>query len=104
MLESWHGRCLSHPPLFAWRTSWGFVMHTMRLGPGAVYDPDTLRTIGTVFENAWASIADNFEAGSRDPARLRLARIILKFAAEGAPDPLELKCRAIGAMQLPHAA
>jgi hypothetical protein len=78
-------------------------MHTTRLGHGAVYDPDTLRTIGTVFENAWASIAENFEAGSKDAGRLKLAKILLEFAAEGAPDPLELKCRAIGAMQLPHA-
>ena len=79
-------------------------MHTTGFGHGAVYDPDTLRTLGTVFENAWASIAANFDAGSRESARLRLATVILEFAAEGAPDPLELKCRAIGAMQLPRAA
>jgi hypothetical protein len=79
-------------------------MHTAPFGYGAVYDPDTFKTLGTVFENAWDSIAANFGAGSCESARLRLARIILEFAAEGAPDPLELKCRAIGAMQLPHAA
>jgi hypothetical protein len=79
-------------------------MHTTRFGHGAVYDPDTLRKLGIVFDNAWAAIAANFDAGSREAARLRLASIILEFAAEGAPDPLELKCRAIGAMQLPRAA
>jgi hypothetical protein len=79
-------------------------MHTAPFGHGAVYDPDTLRTLGTVFDNAWASIAANFDASSREPARLRLAKIILEFAVEGTPDPLQLKCRAIGAMQLARAA
>jgi hypothetical protein len=75
-------------------------MHTTPFGHGAVYDPDMLRTLGIVFDNAWASIAHNFDCGSREPARLRLASKILQFAAEGAPDPLELKCRAIGAMHV----
>jgi len=79
----------------------GSVMHTTPYGYGAVYDPDALRTLGTVFENSWASIAANFDASSREPARLRLAEIILEFASEGATSPLELKCRAIGAMQYP---
>jgi hypothetical protein len=79
-------------------------MHTTPYGYGAVYDPDALRTIGAVFDNAWASIAVNFDARSCEPARLRLAKIILGFASGGATDPLELKCRAIGAMQLPRAA
>jgi hypothetical protein len=79
-------------------------MHTAPFGHGAVYDPDTLRTLGIVFDNAWASIANNFDRGSREPARLRLASIILKFAAEGDRDPLELKCRAVGAMHVRRAA
>lgn len=79
-------------------------MHTARFGCGAVYDPDTLRTLGIVFDTAWASIAKNFDRGSHEPARLRLASIILEFAAEGDRDPLELKCRAVGAMHVDHAA
>ena len=70
----------------------------------AVYDPTTLRTLGTVFDNAWASIAYNFDAGSREPARLKLAAIILQLAAVGDCDLLELKCRAVGAMQVRFAA
>ena len=42
----------------------GSVMHTTPYGHGAVYDPDALRTLGTVFDNAWASIAVNFDARS----------------------------------------
>ena len=79
-------------------------MHSASCGHGAVYDPDTLRTLGIVFDKAWASIASNFDRGACEAARLRLASIILEFAAEGDRDPLELKCRAIGAMQLPRAA
>jgi hypothetical protein len=37
-------------------------------------------------------------------ARLQLATIILEFAADGDCNLLELKCRAMGAMQLPRAA
>ena len=79
-------------------------MHTASFGHGAVYDPDTLKTLGIVFDNAWASIAHNFDRGSGEAARLRLASIILDFAAEGDRDPLELKCRAIGAMKVRRAA
>ncbi len=82
----------------------GFVMHTAPFGHGAVYDPDTLRTLGLVFDNAWASLAHNFDSGSSERARLRLASIILEFASAGDRDPLELKCRAIGAMHVGHAA
>ena len=79
----------------------------MRTAPflhGATYDPETLRILGMVFDNAWASIAANFEAGSEEAARLKLATIILQLAVDVECDPLELKCRAIGAMQLPRAA
>jgi hypothetical protein len=79
-------------------------MHIASCGHGAVYDPDALRTLGLGFDNAWASIAANFDARSREPARLRLAKMILEFAAEGDRDPLELKCRAIGAMKVRRAA
>jgi hypothetical protein len=98
-----HGRIPHRWPLCL-ANERGSVMHTTPYGYGAVYDPDALRTLGTVFENAWTSIAVNFDARSRELARLRLAKIILQLASEGATDPLELKCRAIGAMQLPRAA
>jgi len=56
-------------------------MHTAPFGHGAVYDPGTLRALGLVFDNAWASLAHNFDSGSSERARLRLASIILEFAS-----------------------
>ena len=67
---------------------------------GEVYDTDALRTLATVFENAWASIEYNFDPGSREAARLKLAKLIFQLAATGDHDLLELRCRAIGAMQV----
>ena len=79
-------------------------MHHTPFGHSATYDPDTLKKLGETFDRAWAAIDGNFTGGSRDAARLRFATIILEFAADGDCNWLELKCRAIGAMQLPHAA
>ena len=77
---------------------------TMPFGHSEVYDPDGLRALNTVFEYAWASIAHNFDPGSREAARLKLAKIIFQLAAIGDRDLLELRCRAIGAMQVPSRA
>jgi hypothetical protein len=79
-------------------------VHHTPFGRSATYDPDTLKKLGEIFDRAWAAIDGNFTGSSRDPGRLRLATIILEFAADGDCNLLELKCRAIGAMQLPHAA
>jgi hypothetical protein len=80
-------------------------MHaTMAFGNRAVYDPDTLSRIGKVFDDTWATIAHHYDAGTREAARLKLATTIFQFAASGDSNPLELKCRAIGAMRLPSTA
>jgi hypothetical protein len=80
-------------------------MHTTPpFNRSAVFDPDTLRKLGKTFDETWAAIACNFKSNTRDAARLKLATIILDFAAEGDCNFLELKCRTIGAMQLPRAA
>jgi hypothetical protein len=65
-----------------------------------VYDTDALSILSTAFENAWVSIAYNFDSGSREAARLKLARIIFQLAATGERDLLKLSCRAIGTMQV----
>ena len=65
-----------------------------------IYDTAALRTLSGVFENAWASIEYNFDPGSREAARLKLAKLIFQLAATGDHDLLELRCRAIGAMQV----
>jgi hypothetical protein len=63
-------------------------MRDTPFGRSATYDPNTLHKLGEIFESAWASIASNFTSGSREPARLQLATIILEFAADGDSDPL----------------
>jgi hypothetical protein len=77
-------------------------MHATPFSRSATYDPATLKRLGETFDSAWASIACNFANGSHEAARLRLATLILDFAADGDCDAVELKCRAIGAMQLPR--
>jgi hypothetical protein len=79
-------------------------MYLTPFGRSAVYDPATLKRIGETFDSAWASIACNFTDSSHEAARLKLATFILDFAANGDCNAVELKCRAIGAMQLPRAA
>ena len=91
------------PPLLAKRWNWGSVMHHTPYGRSVTYDPDMLKKLGQTFDGAWAAIAGNFTGSSCDAARLQLATIILEFAADADCNLLELKCRAIGAMQLPRA-
>ena len=79
-------------------------MHHTSHGRSVTYDPDTLKKLGETFDRAWAAIAVNFTGSSCDAARLQLATNILEFAADGECNLLELKCRAISAMQLPRAA
>ena len=68
---------------------------------GAVYHPETLKRAGQAFDSAWPCIARDFEPAARAAAQLKLATIILQLAADANSSPLELKCRAIGAMHAP---
>jgi hypothetical protein len=79
-------------------------MHLTPFSRSVVFGPDTLKELEETFDRAWTAVADNFAGNSRDAARLKLATIILEFAAEADCNLLELKSRAIGAMQLPGAA
>ena len=45
---------------------------TTPLAHREVYNTDALRALSTVFENAWASIENNFDIDSREAARLKL--------------------------------
>jgi hypothetical protein len=82
----------------------GFVMQLTRFSRSVVFGPDTLKKLEETFDKAWAAVSDNFAANARDVARLRLATIVLEFAAESDCNWLELRSRAIDAMQLPGAA
>jgi len=66
---------------------------------GASYDADTVAMLGRVFDEAWAQIAPNYTSTlAVQAARLKLANIILSFAAEGERDPAELKARSVRTM------
>jgi hypothetical protein len=67
----------------------------------AVYLPATLKRAAEAFDGAWRCVAKDFEPAARPAAQLKLANIILELAPVGDSNPLELKCRAIGAMQAP---
>ena len=68
-------------------------MHTS--APSLVLDSAALSTI-----DAWASIADIFDARSREAARLELATIVLELARGGYREPIQLTRHAISAMRL----
>ena len=79
-------------------------MRHMPFSRSVVFDPHTLKKLQETFDRAWPAVAGNVTANSHDAARLRLATIILECAAEGEYNLLELKSRAIDAMQLSGAA
>jgi hypothetical protein len=70
----------------------------------ASYDPDTLKMLGKVFEEAWITIAGNFgkDAQSIENARLKLAAAMLGLAAEGIRDPEQLKASSLRLVQLDY--
>lgn len=67
--------------------------------PSLVLDPATLSTIGTAFDNAWASIADTFDVRGREAARQELATIVLELARGGHREPLYLTRQAVSVMR-----
>jgi hypothetical protein len=65
----------------------------------AAYDPATLKILGDAFDEAWESIAGNYNSPlAAEAARLKLANIVLSLAAEGERDWERLKDRAIRSM------
>jgi len=59
---------------------------------GASLGPDTLKSLGTAFDNAWAEIAGQFQDSTqREAARLNLATAILSVASDDSRDAEVLK-------------
>jgi hypothetical protein len=60
---------------------------------GVVYGPDTLKAITTAFDEAWADVEHNFQAGSpqADAYRTLLANAILFVATTTSNDAQTLK-------------
>ena len=67
---------------------------------GASYGPDALKAIGQAFDEAWQTVAGNFDADTTEAARLRLANAILSVATEDTRDVDALKRGALEAMAL----
>jgi hypothetical protein len=62
----------------------------------AAYDPATVKMLTQAFDEAWASVAGNYQSAlAIEGARLRLANIVLNLASEGERDPSKLKDRAV---------
>jgi hypothetical protein len=66
------------------------------------YGPDTLRVMGSAFDEAWDSIQHHFEGDVHEieQARLRLAHAILTVVAEDHKDAQALKNEALQVMAL----
>ena len=71
---------------------------------GASFGPDALKAIGQAFDEAWASIADNFgtEPISIEAGRVALAEALLSVASEDSRDVEVLKHAALEAMALAY--
>lgn len=79
-------------------------MRARRLIDGASYGPEALQAIGNAFEEAWATIADNFGSDPKviEAARLTLANALLSIAHEDSRDVGVLKRAALERMALDY--
>jgi predicted negative regulator of RcsB-dependent stress response len=79
-------------------------MRVAKILAGCAYGPETLKIIGKAFDDAWASIADDFagDAQRADAARERLAHAVLIAAAEDSRDPEPIKTLALQIMALSY--
>jgi hypothetical protein len=69
-------------------------MKARQLIDGASYGPEELKDYSVrPFDDAWAAIEGNFgdDPGTRENARIRLAKAVLSVAVEGVRDPEALK-------------
>jgi hypothetical protein len=79
-------------------------MKARQLIDSASFGPDTLKVMGQAFDEAWASIAGNFEENplAIEAARLKLANAMLSVAHEKSCDVEALKNAALQAMALAY--
>ena len=68
----------------------------------ASYGPEALKVIVQAFDEAWREIAGNFgnDPSSVEPARTKLANVILGLASDGASDATQIKNSALQIMAL----
>jgi hypothetical protein len=79
-------------------------MKARQLISSVLFGPEALRVIGQAFDEAWATIAGNFEEDplSVEAARLKLANAILSVAQENSRDVEALKNAGLQAMALAY--
>jgi hypothetical protein len=83
------------------------VPHVYSLIGNSVFAPETVKTMGEVFDRAWASIEPQYDERpdpELDLARLALAKAVVMYAGLGHTDPETLKRKALRIMQMPSAA
>ena len=82
--------------------SWEISVKALRLIEGSSYGPESLKTIGRAFDEAWRCIATNFGDDPQDveKARLKLASALLSVAKNDSRDVQALKNSALEAMAL----
>lgn len=73
-------------------------MEAHRLLAAAPYEPDAVKMLGRVFDDAWATIASTIKPDAVTNARIRLAHVVLAhYALHKTSD--RLKAAAIAAFQ-----
>ena len=71
-------------------------MRARKLIEGSTFGPETMRVVSQAFDEAWASIQDQFKGEAKiADARLRLAHAVLVVAHEDIADAERLKSHAL---------
>lgn len=76
-------------------------MEARQLFSNGSYGPDQLKVLFEAFDDAWDSIAANYDSPlAIEAARLKLANIILSIPENGSNDPEQIKSIALRVMAL----
>lgn len=71
-----------------------------RLPPSyASFDPERLKQLGELFDEIWASLADDAGPKATDEMREELAKVMLKLAADGQLSDLQIASTAARQMR-----
>jgi len=79
-------------------------MRAAKILAGCTYGPETVKTIGKAFDDAWANMAEHFagDAKRAEAARERLAHAVLIAAKEDSWDSESIKSMALQIMALSY--
>lgn len=80
--------------------------HIYSIISNAAFSPPTVKLMGQVFDDAWATLQSEYaenRPAEIDLARLALAKAIVTFAALGNDDPQILKSKALSLLRAPTA-